>query len=366
MRPRTLRRRAVLLGLGAMGGLAGCAPMVQHALIPDGQFSGPSFSGDRFVSFDGARLGLKTWTAEGPYADDPWAVVIGLHGMDDYSNAFHTAGPWWARQGITTYAFDQRGFGRSPERGVWAGEDLMVSDLGAACAIARRRHPRAILAVAGESMGGAVAISAFASNEPPDADRLVLLSPAVWGFSQQPLTYSASLWMASHTLPQYVIKPPSFLQRHIWASDNVRELIRMGQDRQMIFGSRFDTLYGLVSLMESAWRSIDRLKLPALYMYGAHDQIIPPPAAISAAARLRPPGRTVYYRNGWHLLLRDLQAQTVWTDAEAFIRDPGGALPSGAPPIPKTVPKGPKKPDLPPGVTPDGKVHLSELPRGES
>jgi alpha-beta hydrolase superfamily lysophospholipase len=360
-----MRRREALLGLGAFGALAGCAPMVQHALQQPQDFASPSFISNSFASFDGARLGLKTWKAEGEYADNPWAVIIGLHGMDDYSNAFHLAGPWWAKQGITTYAFDQRGFGASPGRGVWAGEDLMISDLRAASALARRLHPKAVIAVAGESMGGAVAIAAFASNEPPDADRVILLSPAVWGFSQQPLSYSASLWMASHTLPQYVVKPPSFLTRRIWASDNVRELLRMGQDKEMIWGSRFDTLYGLVSLMESAWQRIDRVKVPALYMYGAHDQIIPPPAAISAAARLRPPGRTVYYERGWHLLLRDLQARTVWTDAEAFIRDPAGALPSGAPPIPKTVPKGPKKPDLPPGVSPDGKIHLSELPKEE-
>jgi alpha-beta hydrolase superfamily lysophospholipase len=362
-----MRRREVLIGLsaGAFGALAGCSPMVQQALHPQAGFDGPSFSGDRFVSFDGARLGLRTWKAQGDYAGDPWAVIVGLHGMDDYSNAFHMAGPWWARQGITTYAFDQRGFGRSPGRGVWAGEDLMTSDLRAACAVARRLHPEAILAVAGESMGGAVAVAAFASDEPPDADRLILLSPAVWGFSQQPLPYSAMLWMASHTFPGYVAKPPSFLTRHIWASDNVRELIRMGRDPMMIWGSRFDTLYGLVSLMESAWQGVAQLKVPTHYMYGAHAQIIPPSAAISAAARLRPPGRTLYYRRGWHLLLRDLQAETVWADAEAFIRDPAGPAPSGAPPIPETVPRGPKKPDLPPGVSPDGKIHLSELPRGE-
>jgi alpha-beta hydrolase superfamily lysophospholipase len=365
----------MLIGLSAS--LAGCAPMVQHAFQRPSDFAGPSFSGDRFVSFDGARLGLKTWKAEARSADDPdadepnanepWAVIVGLHGMDDYSAAFHLAGPWWAKQGITTYAFDQRGFGRSPGRGVWAGQDLMTGDLKAACAVARRMHPKAIVAVAGESMGGAVAVAAFASQEPPDADRLILLSPAVWGFSQQPLPYSAMLWMASHTMPQYVVKPPSFLARHIWASDNVRELIRMGRDPLMIFGSRFDTLYGLVSLMETAWQGVDQMQpVPALYMYGAHDQIIPPPAAISAAARLRPPGRTLYYRRGWHLLLRDLQAETVWADAEAFIRDPAGPAPSGAPPIPKSVPRGPKKPDLPPGVSPDGKIHLSELPRGES
>ena len=354
-----MKRRALLLGLPF--GLAACAPLLQKPLTPAGGFTGPSFDGDRFVSFDGARLGLMRWEAEG----DPWAVIVGLHGMDDYSGAFHTAGPWWAKRGITTYAFDQRGFGRSPQRGVWAGEALMAEDLRAACAVARQRHPKAIIAVAGESMGGAVAIAACASDRPPVADRLILLSPAVWGFSQQPLPYSASLWVASHMMPGYVVKPPSFIARKIWASDNVRELIAMGRDPQLIFGSRFDTLYGLVSLMETAWRRIDRLKVPAAYLYGAHDQIIPPAAAISAAARLRPPGRTLYYERGWHLLLRDLQAETVWRDSEAFIRDPAGAMPSGAPPMPTKVPKGPNKPDLPPGVTPDGKIHLSQLGGGE-
>jgi len=343
--------------LAALPWLAACAPTVQRRLNAGIGFKGPSFEGDRFTTFDGAVLGLTTWKAEG----EPWAVIIGLHGMDDYANAFHMAGPWWAGQGITTYAYDQRGFGRSPQRGVWPGEDLMTEDLRAACALARRLHPKAIIAVAGESMGGAVAIAAFASNRPPDADRLVLLSPAVWGWSQQPLPYSAMLWVASHTLPAYVAKPPSFLTNRIWASDNVRELISMGRDKLMIWGSRFDTLYGLVAIMESGWQKIDKLKVPTVYMYGAHDQIIPKAAAFSAAQRLRRPRHTLYYDKGWHLLLRDLQAEVVWRDTEAFLRDPSAPSPSGAPPIPVKVPKASKEPDLPPGVTPDGKIKLGEI-----
>ena len=67
-----------------------------------------------------------------------------------------------------------------------------------------KRHPKAILAVAGESMGGAVAIAAFAStNRPPDADRAILLSPAVCrGFlAASPCPIAPCLWVASHTLP---------------------------------------------------------------------------------------------------------------------------------------------------------------------
>ncbi len=355
-----MRRRHLLVSLPASLAAA-CAPMMQKALTPSAGFAGPGFSGDRFTSFDGSQLGLSTWAATGAYADNPWAVVVGLHGMDDYANAFHMAGAWWAGQGITTYAFDQRGFGRSPQRGVWAGQDLMTEDLRTACAVARRKHPKATIVVAGESMGGAVAIAAFASDRAPDADRLILFSPAVWGFSQQPLPYSASLWVASHTLPGYVVEPPRFIAKRIWASDNVRELIAMGRDKLMIWGSRFDTLWGLVSLMETGWRQIDKLRVPTAYLYGAHDQIIPPPASISAAARLSAPGRTLYYEKGWHLLLRDLQAETVWRDSEAFIRDPSAPPPSGAPPIPKVAPKPVKGPDLPPGVTPDGKIKLGGI-----
>jgi alpha-beta hydrolase superfamily lysophospholipase len=309
---------------------------VQRVLSPKPGFTGPRFDDDRFVSFDGAELGLSTWKADG----EPWAVMIGLHGMDDYANAFHMAAPFWAKHGITTYAYDQRGFGRSPQRGVWAGQALMIEDLRTACLLVRQRHPQAILAVAGESMGGAVAIAALASDRPPTADRLLLLSPAVWGWSTQPLPYSAALWLASHTAPAYVLNPPAFVTDQIYASDNIPELVRMGHDKLMLWGSRLDTLYGLVGLMETAWRRIDRITLPTDYFYGAHDEIIPKSAAISAAARLRAPGRTLYYAKGWHLLLRDLQAETVWTDAEAFIRDPAAPPPSGAPPMPKTAPKG--------------------------
>src|SRR5512134_530150 len=110
----------LLLTLGA------CAPMLQQqANRPPLGFSGPRFETEAVISFDGARLGLTSWAAEG----EPWAVIVAAHGMNDYANAFHIAGPTWAERGITTYAYDQRGFGRSPLRGVWAGEELLVEDL---------------------------------------------------------------------------------------------------------------------------------------------------------------------------------------------------------------------------------------------
>ncbi|MGH7024373.1 MAG: alpha/beta fold hydrolase [Caulobacteraceae bacterium] len=294
-------------------------------------FAGPRLEPHAFVSFDGARLGLSEWDATDGH---PWAVIIGLHGMDDYANAFHLAGPYWAARGITTIAYDQRGFGRSPERGIWAPESLSIEDLRTIVDLARAKYPGAIVAVAGASMGGAVAIEAFASSRPPTADRLILLSPAVWGWSTQPPTYQAALWLADHLAPGWVVKPPAIVTNKIWASDNIAELEAMGRDPLMIWGARADALYGLMDAMQNASDEIGRLRAPTFYLYGAHDEIIPKHAAFPAAARLPAGDRTAYYAKGWHLLLRDKQAVNVWRDVAAFIRKPNAPLPSDSPPIP--------------------------------
>ncbi|HZZ30416.1 MAG TPA: alpha/beta fold hydrolase [Phenylobacterium sp.] len=312
--------------------LAGCTPlMVQRAGLPPLGFSGAHLERDAIVSFDGARLGLSEWDAT---SGDPWAVIVGVHGMDDYANAFHLSAPWWASQGVTTIAYDQRGFGRSPDRGIWAGDDLMVEDLRTVAALARSKYPHALIVVAGESLGGAVAAEAFASDRPPTADRLVLLSPAVWGWREQPLPFKALLWLAANFTAPKVYTPPSWLTSKVSPSDNYDELVAMGRDPLMIWGARSDTLYGLVTTMDKAAGDVGKAQTPTLYLYGAHDQIIPKDAAFKAASQLKRSDRSVYYAHGYHLMMRDKQGPTVWKDILAFIRDPHGPLPSASPKIP--------------------------------
>ncbi len=323
-----MNRLAVLLLLLTLGA---CAPMArQQPAQPPPGFAGPRLEADAVIAADGARLGLSTWNA----ATEPWAVIVAAHGMNDYANAFHIAAPKWAEQGVTTYAYDQRGFGRSPGRGIWAGDELMIDDLRTVTALARARYPRAIIAVVGESMGGSVAAAAFATDRPPAADRLVLLAPGVWGFRTQPLPYKTALWFAANFTASKIYTPPKFVTSRISPTDNREELIAMGRDRLMIWGARSDTLYGLVRLMDGAARKVGDDDLPTLYLYGANDQIIPKRAAFRAVKRLQPSDRTAYYAAGHHLLTRDRQGAVVIADVLAFLRDPEAPLPSGAPPIP--------------------------------
>lgn len=323
---RLARAFAVIAGLLSM--LGACMPAHQRALTPPTDFAGPRFVADRFISFDGAALGLLHWAP----ADDaePSVVVIGLHGMNDYAATFDMAGPWWAQRGVATYAIDQRGFGRSPQRGVWGGHDLMANDLRAALSAARRAHPDATLVVVGESMGAAVALHALGEG-PLDADRIVLAAPAVWGWSNLPLAYRATLWLGAHTAPSRVVTPPRGVVRKITASDNIEMLRRIGRDPNMLFETRIDAVYGLVRLMERAYRNAGRATPQTLVLYGSRDQIIPKRAMIRTSRRLPPAVRTAQYPEGYHMLLRDLQAERVWADILAFASDPAAPLPSGSP-----------------------------------
>src|SRR6185437_9054287 len=79
----------------------------------------PHVATDVFVTRDGVSLPMRHWDADG----NPRAIILALHGMSDYSNAFDGQGKQWAPLGITTLAFDQRGFGAGPDPGSWAGSD---------------------------------------------------------------------------------------------------------------------------------------------------------------------------------------------------------------------------------------------------
>jgi len=311
--------------------LVACTPLVQRPATPGVGFKGPSLQQDAFVSFDGARLGLSRWLPE----REPWAVIIAVHGMNSYARAFHAAGPYWAREGIAVYAYDQRGYGRSPGRGVWAGEALLTEDLRTMAALIRARYPHAIVAVVGTSMGAAVGIEAFASDRPPAADRLVLLAPEMSGWTDRSFAYRASVWLAAHAAPGGHITPPDWLIKRLQASDNIDELADARRDPQMTWRMRLDTFYGLADLSEHARRDIDRLRVPTAYFFGAKDRIEPLAATERAAAALPPGDRTAYYAEGWHMLMLDKQAKAAWADTEAFIRDPAAPFPSHAPPIPR-------------------------------
>lgn len=315
----------------ALLALSACAPAVQAPQPVPAGFAGASLQDEVLIADDGARLPLSVWRPRG----EPRAVIVALHGMNDSRSTWWMAGPWWAEHGVITYAYDQRGFGGAPERGVWAGEALLVRDLRTAVRLARARHPGTPIVAAGESLGSSVIIAAMASDDPPDVDRVALLAPAVWGWSAQPVPNRVALWVAARLLGETAVEPPEFVTREIYASNNLLELYRMGRDPSMSLTTRFDAVYGLVDIMESAYRGLPRVRRPVAYFYGGRDQLIAMEPTQRALRGLPDGSRTAFYPEGHHLLVRDLGGEAVMSDVLSFVLDPAADWPSGAGPIPQ-------------------------------
>jgi alpha-beta hydrolase superfamily lysophospholipase len=317
--------RRLFPGLVLALAVAGCTPTVMPAGPPHVM---PAVNGATLRMTDGSELPLHVWM---PADRRPRATVVALHGFNDYGTFFARPGTFLASRGIASYAYDQRGFGAAPNPGLWPGTDTLVCDLGDAVAAVRARHPGVPLFVVGESMGGAVAIVAATNGQPLAADGLILAAPAVWGRATMPSLQSAALWFGAHTTPGLTVTGRGLGVR---ASDNVEMLRALGRDPLVIKSTRIDSLYGLVGLMDAALAAAPRLTVSSLILYGERDEVVPAEPVRRFLAGL-PAGtassrRVAVYADGWHMLLRDLQAETVWNDIAAWIADRGAALPSGA------------------------------------
>jgi acylglycerol lipase len=284
------------------------------------------------IARDGSALPLRHWDAQGP----PRAVIVALHGMSDYSNAFDGAGKQWAASGITTLAFDQRGFGSGPNTGLWAGSDAMRADLGDAVAAAKSRYPGVPVFALGESMGGAVLLSALAERDPPLLDGVILVAPAVWSRSDMPISYRVALFLAAHLTPGLILSNSA--ASHVVTivpSDNIEMLRALGRDPLFQKKTRVAALFGLVNLMDEARTAPDAIGAaapPILLLTGNKDQIIPRDATNGVIAALGPRASVRHYANGYHMLLRDLEGQAVNNDvAEWVIAKAGGRGPAMQP-----------------------------------
>ncbi len=300
--------------------LSACAAPVSQPYTPSAQ---PSvMQEDTIQVSDGTTLAMRTWLPENC---PPKAVAVALHGFNDYSHAYRRVGETLRAQGIAVIAYDQRGYGRSGEFGVWPGKENLIRDLGDVTKAAQVRYPGVPLYIMGESMGGAVTLlAAKAGALPAETKGLILIAPALWGGDSMGWFYRAPLWVAAHTVPSMKVGGKNL---NIRPSDNIDMLRELSRDPLVIKKSRFDTLYGIVQLMDEAYRQAEHLPFPTLFLYGAHDEVIPKPPVLNAMERLRDQ-RIAYYPHGFHMLTRDRQAAMVNGDIAAWILNPADPLPS--------------------------------------
>ena len=307
-----------------MAALTGCMPMTYP---PGAKSNTARLSENNFLTEDGANLPLRHWLPK----TYPQAVLIALHGFNDYSRFFQQPGEYFRLQGIACFAYDQRGFGASPKRGLWAGGAAYTDDLHTLVRLVKQRYPNRPVYLLGESMGGAVIINAMSLAPMPDVAGIILVAPALWARETMPWYQTGLLWTLAHSLPWLTLTGEGV---KVMPSDNIEMLRALSRDPWVIKATRVETVYGLTDLMDAAFNSATLLHANTLMLYGEKDEIIPKPPTYAFLQKFLATDaqeKTVaFYSQGYHMLLRDLQAPTAWKDIAAWITHKPEKLPSGA------------------------------------
>ena len=271
----------------------------------------PKLQVDAYIAADGKRLALSTWAPDG----EPDAIILALHGFNDYRMAFEMPATYFAENGIMTFAYDQRGFGEDEKAGYWAKKEALKHDALAVLALIEKKYPDQPVFLMGESMGGAVALYSMAGSEA--ADGLILIAPAVWGKRPVNVVYIPALWLTAHIMPG---KKFSGKNLKLVASDNVDALIAMSKDPLMIKKTRIDAIYGLTRVMLRGMKSASEIQVPTYLLYGELDDMVPAKMSRRLWDKLPVDLRNrEIYGEGFHLLLRDCSAGEVWQDILKFV-----------------------------------------------
>lgn len=285
---------------------------------------------------DQGHLGIARWLPEGPTR----GVILALHGINDYgANSFQYMGPDMARRGYAVYALDQRGHGRSSDRGTWPSQAQSLSDLKAVLDLLGELHGADVKPIlVGESMGGAYAVVAAATPElGARISKLVLMAPALQGWDEQPWHRKLAARTIGVVLADVPIVVPEIMARLYSPTNNEHAFQQMLRDPLLIHARRLSTMSGLLTLSTDARQRLRDVKVPVFLLYGGKDRLVPEMAISSAVQGLKPKDRSAYYPEGWHVLNRDLYRAEVFEDIARFLDDPLAPLPSGARTVPEAL-----------------------------
>ncbi|SCA55457.1 Lysophospholipase [Candidatus Terasakiella magnetica] len=300
--------------------LAACTPHMEGAGAPHAV---ADITKDHFLMHDEAKLPLRIWPAKG----EKKAILLGVHGFNDYGNFLNPDAPeHFTQNGIELITYDQRGFGQAPHRGMWAGTQTLKNDLAKIIHLIHARNEDLPLFVLGESMGGAIVMNTLASVKPLPVEGIILSAPAVWGMRIWPWYQKAGLYLISHTLPWLKLSGGGIVQ----PTDHLENWKNWSRDPLVIRGTRVDAIFGVSQAMEAALESAPHIQTPTLVLYGAKDEVIPKNATKAMLGLMQHTPKLAYYPEGWHWLPRDINAPIVWKDIVSWIKARNKALPSQA------------------------------------
>jgi acylglycerol lipase len=220
------------------------------------------------VSADGTKLAYRAWPKAG--ADITFAVI---HGFGEHAGRYQRFATGMAALGMSTYAVDMRGHGKSPgQRGYVDAWSQWTDDASAFV-----KHVEAIVSTEvvplGHSFGGATVLSTVLAGKLPTSKRFIVSSPALKVKVAVP-GWKITLGNAmSKVMPRFALDAPA----HGSLLSRIPEVIHAYDHDQLVHGKMSSRLY---TEWQQATKDIaargGNIKIPFLILAGSDDNLIDP------------------------------------------------------------------------------------------
>lgn len=219
----------------------------------------------KLVTNDGLTLSGSEWSAS-----NPKAAVLLVHGLGEHSARYDHVAELFSEAGISFYAYDLRGHGRSDgKRGHAANYDLLMADIFQALEKLRPQHPERPFFLYGHSLGGNLVLNYLLKHK-PDIAGAVITSPLLR------LTHEPPGWQTA------ALKLLNLLHLQVGMSSGLDDTA-LSRDSNVVRTYRNDPLthdritpaLGTAMIAAGEWilAHAEELCCPLLLMHGDADQI---------------------------------------------------------------------------------------------
>lgn len=270
---------------------------------------------EAFTGFGSIQLLARSWQ---PKSESRAAVII-VHGYADHSRRYTHVAECFVRQGLSVFAYDQRGHGRSDgKRAFVKSFDEYIDDLGIFVDLIHARVHTRPLFIFGHSMGGLVS-AAYCLQRAPVLQGLILSSPAIDVGQDVPIIVRKLARLISLLAPTLPTVKLDFDD----ISHDSTIVARAKQDPLQYHG-RMPARLGAEIMRTAAFVSAnaDSLLLPILILHGTADRIADPNGSRELHRNTGSYDKTLHlYDDLYHETFNEPQKKTVLEDVSRWINE---------------------------------------------
>jgi alpha-beta hydrolase superfamily lysophospholipase len=250
--------------------------------------------------------------------ESPKAILIIVHGLSEHGGRYLKLQKELAAEGFASWAYDQRGFGRSTgERTYVTHYNLFLQDLKKVISVAKEAYPGLPVYLIGHSLGGLV-VATFCIKNSNDANGAVLSAPA-YAFFPLPRAIHAMAVLLNYLCPKRLIRYPSSGDR----LSHDPEIGRSFRQDPLIQSAGTPRFYHEFRKMNEQLRQhADWITLPTLILQGTDDTTVVPEGASTLYNQIgSKEKRLIFYDGFYHECFNEIGRERVVSDMIGWLNE---------------------------------------------